>query len=54
MSAAAIKPRRDPAQGRAGAPRGMDRPLVGSGPGTHGGYLAALGLGAMRARLVGS
>ena len=26
---------------------------MGSGPGTHGGYLAALGLAAMRARLVG-
>jgi acyl-CoA thioesterase len=53
MSAAAIEP--------GGTPRKDEpAPLVawidrswGSGPGTHGGYLAALGLAAMRARLIG-
>ena len=53
MSAAAIEP--------GGTPRkDGPAPLVawierswGSGPGTHGGYLAALGSAAMRARLVG-
>jgi acyl-CoA thioesterase len=53
MSAAAIEP--------GGTPRNhRPAPLVawierswGSGPGTHGGYLAALGLAAMRARLAG-
>ena len=53
MSAAAIQPGRTPRNdGPAPLVARIDRSW-GSGPGTHGGYLAALGLAAMRARLVG-
>ena len=52
MSAAAIEPGGTPRNdGR--RPGGVDRPLVGVWSRHHGGYLAALGLAAMRARLVG-
>jgi hypothetical protein len=53
MSAAAIEPGGSPRNdGPAPLVAWIDRSW-GSGPGTHGGYLAALGLAAMRARLVG-
>ena len=53
MSAAAIEPGGTPRKdGPAPLVTWIDRSW-GSGPGTHGGYLAALGLAAMRARLVG-
>ena len=53
MSAAAIEPGGSPRKdGPAPLVTWIDRSW-GSGPGTHGGYLAALGLAAMRARLVG-
>ena len=53
MSAAAIEPGETPRNdGPAPLVAWIDRSW-GSGPGTHGGYLAALGLAAMRARLVG-
>jgi acyl-CoA thioesterase len=52
MSTAAIDPGGTPrVDGPASVVARIDRSW-GSGPGTHGGYLAALGLGAMRARLV--
>ena len=50
MSAAAIEPGGTPRNdGPAPLVAWIDRSW-GSGPGTHGGYLAALGLAAMRAR----
>jgi acyl-CoA thioesterase len=53
MSAAAIQPSGTPRNdGPVSVVARIDRSWR-SGPGTHGGYLAALGLAAMRARLVG-
>jgi acyl-coenzyme A thioesterase PaaI-like protein len=53
MSAATIEPGGTPRNdGPAPLVARIDRSW-GSGPGTHGGHLAALGLAAMRARLVG-
>jgi acyl-CoA thioesterase len=52
MSAAAIEPGGSPRKDGPAPVVSIDRSW-GSGPGTHGGYLAALGLAAMRARLVG-
>jgi acyl-CoA thioesterase len=53
MSAAAIEPGRSPRNDRPAPLVAWIERSWGSGPGTHGGYLAALGLAAMRARLVG-